>query len=782
LPSIKPGHDQRNHHAHLLMSACSVRVEAGVLVLGKKVEALDPIAGARRGGEPVAEVERAIWAAMCNTALAAAGSAVTYDHRSYERQGVDLIPQIHLGPAAHDNLLLAGAGADVVLLDRTKRHLEIDARRAHLSDAQHWEGEVARLQATEVTEISPPASRPDEPVQGPSAVVVPIRPEAPEPPPAPDVATVVAQIERLWRAYSRSDNTHDDGRDDWPPLRLLDRNSWKPDAPAFRALLEDPATRREWSAEIEQREPEIAAAEYERQREQRAIRRVAARAYLVPVPGSEPISGMSIPAVEAVVKDFLQQHRGPPFRVIVIVSEGSDDIPAAEFTTRNTLFLAADLLTSPAHVVEAMSRALQAKYGLPGLKHEASASLEAPGDVAGDALLAAAAREQEAGALDSPARAPEGENRELRREVARAYLENAGASRVPAESEALWASAAAREREAAEAEAAAVELAEAERLLQAGELRLAENKRQQQSVAEAIVAEFLESYTAGVPLVIEVVSNPDPAAPVAEYDGSTLFVAVEHIASRTEALKGIDAAIRRRHGLSLLRPEDKASILRAVVAAASSGLQDIWATVTDRYPTMPLAARAERVFAAAARAVKTAGKTWDAICLRLAGALRAVGLLRGSVKLPEMRQIARELCEAMPVEAAAARLPPDARVPELREPAHQAALVSPVAGAPVKAPAAPAGALREVMALVARLDIVLAGDERRQEWATLALLDAQPRHFDTTRLEYLRQVLAGDPQQLGSVVAELSDRIAELERYEEEAEFDGGQDEDQAPR
>jgi hypothetical protein len=278
LPSIKPGHDQRNDHAHLLMSACSVQADAtGIVVTcGKKVEALDPIAGRRRGGEPIAEVERARWAAMCNAALEAAGrSDVTYDHRSYERQGVDQIPQIHLGPDAHDNLLRhQNDPGNVVLLDRTREWLEIEKSNSYLREAQRFDAEVARLEA-EIIEMPPPLPRPDKPVEGPSAVVVHLRTPAPEPPPAPDTAAVLAAVARLWHAH--------------------DRNNWQPDTTALRALLEaHPALRREWAAELTEREPEIAVAERERQR---AIRREAARAVMSPVPSSpRPAPAVPTPA------------------------------------------------------------------------------------------------------------------------------------------------------------------------------------------------------------------------------------------------------------------------------------------------------------------------------------------------------------------------------------------------------------------------------------------------------------------------------------------------------
>ena len=47
-----------------------------------------------------AEEWRQGWAEICNQALEQNGHAERIDHRSYERQGLDIIPTIHLGAAA----------------------------------------------------------------------------------------------------------------------------------------------------------------------------------------------------------------------------------------------------------------------------------------------------------------------------------------------------------------------------------------------------------------------------------------------------------------------------------------------------------------------------------------------------------------------------------------------------------------------------------------------------------------------------------------------------------
>jgi hypothetical protein len=151
LPSRRPGRDPRNHHAHILLSACSVHYDDGVLRLGKKVEALDPISCQRSGRAPVCEAERARWAELCRQARAAAGlPEAPIDHRSYLRRGLDAIPQVHLGPEAADNLSRHLAGERVLLLDRTRQWLQREEARAALREAQRLEAEIAAEEAAEL--------------------------------------------------------------------------------------------------------------------------------------------------------------------------------------------------------------------------------------------------------------------------------------------------------------------------------------------------------------------------------------------------------------------------------------------------------------------------------------------------------------------------------------------------------------------------------------------------------------------------------------------------------
>src|SRR5258708_7496415 len=77
--------DQRNHHAHILLTMRAIDGDS----FGDKV---------REWNKPgCLEQWRALWAEHVNAALVRAGTRAHVDHRSLEAQGIDRLPQIHLG-------------------------------------------------------------------------------------------------------------------------------------------------------------------------------------------------------------------------------------------------------------------------------------------------------------------------------------------------------------------------------------------------------------------------------------------------------------------------------------------------------------------------------------------------------------------------------------------------------------------------------------------------------------------------------------------------------------
>jgi hypothetical protein len=82
------------------MTACSVDIDGK---LGKKVEALDPIACSRTKPPTPSPADylRERWAELANEALEKCGHDARIDHRSLKDQGIDRVAQIHVGKGWH---------------------------------------------------------------------------------------------------------------------------------------------------------------------------------------------------------------------------------------------------------------------------------------------------------------------------------------------------------------------------------------------------------------------------------------------------------------------------------------------------------------------------------------------------------------------------------------------------------------------------------------------------------------------------------------------------------
>ena len=128
--------DQRNHHAHILLTACYCGPTG---TLGKKAVELDPIHCQRHGLANVVEVERERWEHLANQALEKAGQEARIDHRSLEAQGItDRLPGAHLGPTA-------------TAIERSGRESDVGRRAREQADEfmADMQAQVALLRAAE---------------------------------------------------------------------------------------------------------------------------------------------------------------------------------------------------------------------------------------------------------------------------------------------------------------------------------------------------------------------------------------------------------------------------------------------------------------------------------------------------------------------------------------------------------------------------------------------------------------------------------------------------------
>lgn len=134
-----PSHDEKNYHAHVMLSACYVD-SAGVC--GKKAVELDPIHCKRAGIDNSVDVQRKRWQDVCNAALEKAGLTARIDHRTLEAQGItDRPPGVHLGPAA--TAIMRRAEPSTIAARAQAAAAEFLARAA--ADAAHAAAAVAAV-------------------------------------------------------------------------------------------------------------------------------------------------------------------------------------------------------------------------------------------------------------------------------------------------------------------------------------------------------------------------------------------------------------------------------------------------------------------------------------------------------------------------------------------------------------------------------------------------------------------------------------------------------------
>lgn len=136
-----PGDDPRNFHAHVLTTTRRVTPDG----LGEKTRELD----VKQTSADLVEGLRAEWAAMTNRALEKAGVEARVDHRSYERQGLDVTPTPHLGKES------VQAMRDGVVNNRIEAYQE--ARQAQVIDL---EAERAKRREKSVDRVPRPSPIP----------------------------------------------------------------------------------------------------------------------------------------------------------------------------------------------------------------------------------------------------------------------------------------------------------------------------------------------------------------------------------------------------------------------------------------------------------------------------------------------------------------------------------------------------------------------------------------------------------------------------------------------
>lgn len=144
----QPSHqgDQRNHHAHMLMSSRRITSQG----FGEKARELDD----KTRGPVEVEHIRLTWANMANCALEKAGQHVQIDHRSLKAQGVKRLPTIHLGSSAS---AMERRGIKTRLGERNRAACLFSKEIANKQWHEKWikcQEEIHKSKATEKTQVS----------------------------------------------------------------------------------------------------------------------------------------------------------------------------------------------------------------------------------------------------------------------------------------------------------------------------------------------------------------------------------------------------------------------------------------------------------------------------------------------------------------------------------------------------------------------------------------------------------------------------------------------------
>lgn len=144
--------DDRNHHAHILLTTRQAKLTKNGIELGEKATIeLSDKARKERGMKPAADDVkrmRKLWADMANAALAEAGHEARIDHRSHAERGIDEMPTTHLGPTA---TAIKRKGKKLDIEERERERWEA-AKQSIASEMQQARAELDKA-LREVTDL-----------------------------------------------------------------------------------------------------------------------------------------------------------------------------------------------------------------------------------------------------------------------------------------------------------------------------------------------------------------------------------------------------------------------------------------------------------------------------------------------------------------------------------------------------------------------------------------------------------------------------------------------------
>lgn len=194
--------DDRNYHAHILMTTRTASLENGVLALGAKSNIELENKALKAKGLPSTQAQitsiRKDWADYTNHHLRKAGLDITIDHRSHKERGLEIAPTIKLGVAV-TAMERRGIETDKGNFNRAIQQANNELRQLNderiYQNSQDYDAIMDKLEQEQEWDNHPYAITPEPPAPKPKP--------APEPAPEPPQLTAldIENIRNGWKKY-----------------------------------------------------------------------------------------------------------------------------------------------------------------------------------------------------------------------------------------------------------------------------------------------------------------------------------------------------------------------------------------------------------------------------------------------------------------------------------------------------------------------------------------------------------------------------------------------------
>lgn len=197
--------DDRNYHAHILMTTRTASMENGVLTLGAKSNIELENKALKAKGLPSTQAQitdiRKDWAHYTNHHLRKAGLDISIDHRSHKERGLETAPTIKLGVAVVA-MERRGIETDKGNFNRAIKQANNELRQLNdeliYQNSQDYDAMMEKLEQEQEWDNHPYAIASEPPAPKPAK---PAKPAEPAPAPPALTALELENIRDGWKKY-----------------------------------------------------------------------------------------------------------------------------------------------------------------------------------------------------------------------------------------------------------------------------------------------------------------------------------------------------------------------------------------------------------------------------------------------------------------------------------------------------------------------------------------------------------------------------------------------------